>query len=77
MVKTQVQIEDWQHVAVKKVSAMTSRSMSDLVREGLTLALQRAGRGAVKPISEVAGRHAPLPMDDLNRHDRAWAESIR
>lgn len=77
MVKTQVQIEAWQHVAVKKMSATTSRSMSDLIREGLTLVLQRAGAGAVKPISEVAGRHAPLPMDELNRHDRAWAESIR
>ncbi|MDZ4789382.1 MAG: ribbon-helix-helix protein, CopG family [Blastochloris sp.] len=75
MVKTQIQIEDWQHEAIKRESARASRSMSDFIREAVTEALKK---GKIRrPLVEIAGKYTPLKKDDLKAHDAAWAESIR
>ena len=77
MVKTQVQLETWQYEAAKKAGAATSRSMSDIIREGLSLVLPKLGQGGQKPLSTIAGKYRSLPLKDLKNHDRGWAESIR
>jgi hypothetical protein len=77
MVKTQVQLEDWQYEATKKAGAVTSRSMSDIVREGLTLVLPKLGHGGQKPLAAIAGKYRPLSSQDLKDHDQGWVESIR
>lgn len=77
MIKTQVQLEDWQYEAAKKAGAATSRSMSDIVREGLALVLPKLSRGGKKPLVEIAGKYRPLDTNDLKDHDHGWAESIR
>jgi hypothetical protein len=77
MIKTQVQLEEWQYRAAKQESARTSRSLSDLVREGLALVLHRAAGAARPSLESLAGKYEPRPVDDLKPHDRAWAEAIR
>jgi hypothetical protein len=77
MIKTQVQLEEWQYEAAKKVGAVTSRSMSDIIREGLTLVLPKLGHGGQKPLAAIAGKYRPLSIQDLKGHDQGWVESIR
>ncbi len=75
MIKTQIQIEEWQYEALKKQSTLTSRSMSDFVRQVLTDALKK--RVPSRPLAEIAGKYRPVSSDDLKAHDADWAESIR
>lgn len=75
MVKTQIQLEEWQYAELKKESSRGERSMSDFIREAVTLALRR--KTAMRPLKEIAGKYEPLPMEDLKTHDAAWARSIR
>ncbi len=77
MIKTQVQLEEWQYRAAKEESARSSRSLSDLVREGLTSVLRRASARQLQPLEQLAGKYECRDLDDLKPHDRAWAESIR
>lgn len=75
MVKTQIQIEDWQYAAIKKESAQAERSMSDYIREALTMALAR--KTPARPLSEIAGKYTPLCSEELKSHDAGWADAIR
>jgi plasmid stability protein len=76
MVKTQIQIEEWQYDALKGRCARESRSMSDFIRESLSQALKH-GRSTVA-LSELAGKYAPNSADDdLKSHDAGWVQSIR
>lgn len=77
MVKTQVQLEEWQYQAVIGESTRTARSLSDLVREGLTLVLQKSSRQPRVPLEELAGKYEPKSCEDLKLHDRGWADAIR
>jgi len=77
MTKTQVQLEDWQYRAAKEESARTSRSLSDLVREGLTSVLRKASARQSQPLEHLAGKYEPRPVSDLKPHDRVWAENIQ
>ena len=77
MIKTQVQLEEWQYEAAKKAGVATSRSMSDIIREGLSLVLSKLGQGGRKPLASIAGKYRPSPLHDLKDHDRGWAESSR
>jgi hypothetical protein len=77
MIKTQVQLEDWQYRAAKEESARSSRSLSDLVREGLTSVLRKTSMRHTQSLEQLAGKYEPRPVDDLKPHDRAWVETIR
>jgi Arc/MetJ-type ribon-helix-helix transcriptional regulator len=77
MVKTQIQLEEWQYEALKKVSQRTSRSMSDFIREGVSLLLKKGSKQTHTPLEDLAGKYHPIPSEDLKAHDRNWAESIR
>lgn len=77
MVKTQIQLEEWQYQAAKKFGATSGRSLSDMVREGVTLVLDRVAHQPSVSLDSLAGKYQPLPVDDLKTHDRAWVESIR
>jgi len=77
MIKTQVQLEEWQYQAAKRESARTARSLSDLVREGLTSVLRKSALHPRQSLEELAGKYAPRSTEDLKPHDRAWADSIR
>lgn len=77
MIKTQVQLEEWQYEAAKKAGAANSRSMSDIIREGLALVLPKLGQGGRKSLASIAGKYRPLDGKDLKDHDRGWTESIR
>ena len=77
MIKTQVQLEKWQYQAAKKAGAANSRSMSDIIREGLSLVLPKLGIAGQKPLVAIAGKYRSLPLKDFKDHDRGWAESIR
>jgi len=75
MIKTQIQIENWQYEALKRQSVENSRSMSDFIREAVTDAL-RKGKANI-PLSEIAGKYSPIQEEALKPHDAYWAESIR
>ena len=77
MIKTQVQLEEWQYHAAKQESARTSCSLSDLVREGLASVLRRSALQPRQSLEALAGKYSPVKTDDLKAHDRAWVESIR
>ena len=76
MIKTQIQLEEWQYQAAKKAGAELGRSLSDLVREGVTLVLSRVSQRPSVPLESLAGKYEPIPLDDLKPHDRVWAETI-
>ena len=77
MIKTQVQLEEWQYRAAKQESARTSRSLSDLVREGLAAVLRKSALRPRQSLEELAGKYTPRSTKDLKAHDRDWADSIR
>lgn len=77
MIKTQVQLEEWQYRAAKQMTARSSRSLSDLVREGLALVLRKSAQQPRQSLEQLAGKYEPRASDDLKAHDRAWAEAIR
>lgn len=77
MIKTQIQLEDWQYAALKHSSVISSRSMSDIIREGVTLFLNKTGKKSVIPLEKLAGKYRPVSVSDLKDHDVAWVESIR
>lgn len=77
MIKTQIQLEEWQYDALKRTSATTARSVSDIIREGVTLFLNKTARKARTPLHQIAGRYKPLPISDLKAHDEDWVASIR
>ena len=77
MIKTQVQLQEWQYQAAKRESARTSRSLSDLVREGLVMVLQRSATAPRGDLEGLAGKYAARSVEDLKSHDRAWVEVIR
>ncbi len=75
MVKTQIQLETWQYEALKRQASVTTRSMSDFIREAVTDALKK-GKPDIS-LSEIAGKYAPIEGEPLKPHDKFWAESIR
>ena len=75
MIKTQIQIEEWQYEAIKRESAREDRRMSDFIREAVTVALQK--RGAKPSLSAIAGKYEPIDAEELKPHDRFWVEGIR
>lgn len=77
MIKTQVQLQEWQYQAAKKESVRTSRSLSDLVREGLVMVLKRSAAAPRGDLEGLAGKYTPRSVEDLKTHDRAWVETIR
>jgi len=77
MIKTQIQLEKWQYEAAKKAGAASSRSMSDIIREGLSLVLPKLSQAGRKPLASIAGKYRPLHGQDLKDHDQGWTESIR
>lgn len=77
MIKTQIQLEDWQYAALKRVGSERSRSLSDLVREGVILLLEREGAPGAIRLEDVAGKYRAVGVNDLKAHDRDWAEAIR
>ena len=77
MIKTQIQLEEWQYEALKRSSASSSRSMSDIIREGVTLLLNRTGRKSTTPLAQLAGKYRPVTGAELKPHDLEWVDSIR
>lgn len=75
MIKTQIQIEEWQYEAIKRETVRASRSMSDFIREAVTEALKKGTTR--KSLSEIAGKYTPISAEPLKPHDAAWVESIR
>jgi predicted CopG family antitoxin len=77
MIKTQIQLEDWQYSLLKKTGTETGRSLSDVIRESVSLFLKTKKKTEMTPLQELAGKYSSRSMEDLKVHDRAWAESIR
>jgi len=77
MIKTQVQLQEWQYQAAKRESARTSRSLSDLIREGLVMVLQKSAVAPRGDLEALAGKYTPRSVEDLKSHDRAWVDAIR
>jgi predicted CopG family antitoxin len=77
MIKTQIQLEDWQYSSLKKAGAEAGRSLSDVIRESVSLFLKSNKKKETTPLQELAGKYSSRSIEDLKAHDRAWAESIR
>jgi len=70
-------LEDWQHEETRRRANLLSRSMSDLVREGLALLLRRLEKAPAGDLESIAGKYEPHDTSDLKDHDRWFVESIR
>lgn len=77
MIKTQVQLEEWQYDGLKRLGSKESRSLSDLVRDSVTRMLSHSTSRSPTTMEAVAGKYEGGPLDDLKAHDRGWVESIR
>jgi len=77
MIKTQIQLEDWQYSSLKKAGTEAGRSLSDVIRESVSLFLKSNKNKDMNPLQELAGKYSSRSTEDLKAHDRAWAESIR
>ena len=77
MIKTQIQLEDWQYSSLKRTGTEAGRSLSDVIRESVSLFLETKKKTEMTPLQELAGKYSSRSMEDLKAHDRAWAESIR
>jgi hypothetical protein len=77
MVRTQIQMTEEQHAALRAVAASTGRSMADLVREGIehVIAERRPKRRheLVSRALRLAGRFASGSADGSAHHDRHLA----
>ena len=77
MIKTQIQLEDWQHSSLKRAGAEAGRSLSDVIRESVSLFLKSQKKGEAGSLEALAGKYSSRSFGDLKEHDRGWAESIR
>ena len=77
MIKTQIQLEDWQYSSLKRAGADAGRSLSDVVRESVSLFLKTQKKGEPGSLEALAGKYSSRSFGDLKEHDRGWAESIR
>ena len=77
MIKTQIQLEDWQYSSLKRAGAEAGRSLSDVVRESVSLYLKTQKKGEPSSLEALAGKYSSRSFGDLKEHDRGWAESIR
>lgn len=75
MVKTQIQLEEWQYEAAKREARAQDRSLADFIREAVEMALRR--KAAVGDLRSVAGKYRARDASDLKTHDRIWAEDAR
>jgi predicted CopG family antitoxin len=77
MIKTQIQLEDWQYSSLKRAGTEAGRSLSDVIRESVTLFLKSQKKGEAGSLEALAGKYSSRSFGDLKEHDRGWAESIR
>jgi predicted CopG family antitoxin len=77
MIKTQIQLEDWQYESLKRVGVEAGRSLSDVIRESASLFLKSRKQVGSVSLKELAGKYSSRSFKDLKPHDRAWVESIR
>lgn len=77
MIKTQIQLEDWQYSSLKRAGAEAGRSLSDVVRESVSRFLESQKKGGGGSLEALAGKYSSQSFADLKGHDRGWVESIR
>ena len=77
MIKTQIQLEDWQYSSLKRAGAEAGRSLSDVIRESVSLFLKSQKKGEAGSLEALAGKYSSKSFGDLKEHDRGWAELIR
>lgn len=77
MIKTQIQLEEWQYDGLKRACRSSGRSMSDFIRESVSLLLNKSTPRSSLPLEKIAGKYRPLPVTELKGHDRDWVNSIR
>lgn len=75
MIKTQIQLENWQHTAIKKRAQSVSCSMSEFIRVAVTRALE--SQSPKKSLKELSGKYHQKPLKSLKDHDAGWADAIR
>lgn len=77
MIKTQIQMEEWQYARLKRLSASQASSMSEVVRQAVAQLLDRSVNQTTCSLEEIAGKYAGESLEDIKAHDRAWVEAIR
>ena len=81
MVRTQIQLSEDQLHSLRQLSAVSGRSVADLVRQGVELYLstqRRAGRAEqVQRALRSVGRFSSGTRDASADHDRYLAEAYR
>ena len=75
MVRTQIQLPDDEYNGLRELAHRQHRAMADCVREAVADYLVKA-RSPVEGM-KLAGKYRPTPpTEELNEHDRQWAEAI-
>ncbi len=80
MVRLQVQLEERQLEALRRLAAADDRSLSDLVREGVDALVRARGGVSRESVKErslaAAGRFHSRTPDLARNHDRYLAEAF-
>jgi hypothetical protein len=81
VIRTQIQLTEEQHSALRRLSVVTGRSVADLIREAVGQALSSAPLAArqdrLERARRVAGRFASGSPHGSAEHDRHVAEAFR
>lgn len=81
MVRTQIQLTQQQHKQIRKLAALTGKSMSQLIREAveqmITSRVRRNRRADVDRAIRAVGRFSSGLPDVSKRHDRHLAEIFK
>lgn len=79
MIRTQVQFTDQQIKSLRELSAVTGRSIADLIRDAVTLYLQRSAGPSHEVLIEraiaVAGQFGSGSSDVSSQHDHYLSET--
>ena len=76
MIRTQIQLPEKEHQALRETAQRLHRSMADCIREAIGLFLKREDNVGAD-FEAVAGRFRPVSTEDLKDHDRDWVDAIR
>lgn len=76
MVRAQIQLEEKQYRALRRLSARSGKGLAEQVREAVGRYLAQSD-ATVEPLDSVLGRFRPKPAADLKAHDRDYADTLR
>jgi hypothetical protein len=75
MIRTQIQLPEYEYETLKEMAHKTHRSMADCVREAVAVYIA-ASHNSSNDFAAVSGQFSPISTNDLKPHDQMLADSF-